>query len=124
MARGMCIAGSRWGRGSAMVGFLPTAFCLPEVVLSSCPIHVKPTFLMVVHGSSESLLQGAYKLRDGGVGGGFSEQSVQCFSSSVPEAPGGETRCFLPQACGHPDSRDSLCDSGLPGLEVLQSHLV
>lgn len=121
MALGMCRAGSRWGGGSAMAGFLPTIpFCLPALVLFSCPIHVKPTFLMVVvHGSSESLLQGSYKLRDDGVGRGFSEQSVQSFSNSVPEAPGGATRCFPPQACGHPD-----CDSGLLGLEALQSHLV
>lgn len=109
-----------------MARFLPTTlFCLPTVVLSSCSIHVKPTFLMVVvHGSSGSLLQGSYKLRDDGVGRGFSEQSVQSFSNSVPEAPGGATKCFLPQACGHPDSGDSLYDSGLLGLEVLQSHLV
>lgn len=58
-----------------------TPFCLPEVVLSSCPVHVKPTFLMVViHGSSESLQVTSYKLRDDGVGRGFSEQSVQSFS--------------------------------------------
>lgn len=38
-----------------------TPLCLPEVVLSSCPIHVKPTFLMaVIHGSSESLQVTSY----------------------------------------------------------------
>lgn len=40
------------------------------------------------------------------------EQSVQSLSDSVPKVPGGESRCFPPQMCGHPYSRGLLCDSG------------
>lgn len=58
---------------------------LPEVVVSSCPAHVKFTFLMMaVYESSENLHHGISESRDDGPGRGFCEQSVQSLSDSVP----------------------------------------
>ena len=73
------------GGGRATGGPSDHPASLPEVVLSSCPVHVKFTFLMMaVYESSENLHHGISESRDDGPGRGFCEQSVQSLSNSVP----------------------------------------
>lgn len=92
---GTCTAAGPWGGGRGgcgavaepWAGLLPGArSSLPEVVLSSRPVHVKVTFLLVVvDASSRNLLQGILEsMDDDGPLRGCSEQVCPEFRNLVP----------------------------------------